>query len=138
VSNKKHDWEAFYKAHQKSEMTLKDYCASVEVPYFLASRNMAAIKRRVEQEQIEKARHLLAKKAPAAAERLIEVLEQEEDSNIILKASTALLDRVGVTPKAAEVNILNVQAGQAVIAPLFSDPEMASNLKEMLGGEGEE
>lgn len=135
----KYDWDFRWREFQAQKLlnpalTLRDYTTAQELPYYQASRTFTSYRRREQEEKIEEAREKLAKGAPVAAQTIVDAL-MSDDENVRLKAATANLDRVGLTPKTAEVNVLNVQAGQAVIAPIFADPDMAANLKAMLGGD---
>jgi len=137
-----HDWMALRNEWEASGVKyLRDWCKSKivngkEINYQYASKQFAEIARLEEQEDIASARRKLAKFAPKAVEA-IGLLTDSEDENVKLKASTAIVDRVGLNPQSATINIQNTNATQVIIPAMFADSSR-DDLKRMLDGEGDE
>lgn len=137
-----HDWMALRNEWEASGVKyLRDWCKAKivngkEINYQYASKQFAEIARLEEQENLSIARNKLARFAPKAVETIGQ-LTDSEDENIKLKASTAIVDRVGLNPQSATINIQNTNATQVIIPAMFADSSR-DDLKRMLDGEGDE
>lgn len=132
----KHDWVALRREYEDSgEPHLLAWCTKKEISYSYASKKFSEIDRIEDMENLAVARRRLARMSPQAAQRLGE-LTDSEDEGTKLKASTAILDRVGLNPQAATINIQNVNATQIQIPPMFAE-ENRDDLKQLLGGDEE-
>lgn len=134
--NSKYDWIQLRKDFEKSgEKFLRPWCEKNNLPYTYTSKSFTELNRIEESENIALARRKLARFAPQAAERIGE-LTDSQDENVKLKASTAIVDRVGLNPQAATISIQNVNATQIQIPPMFSS-ENRDDLAKMLNGDEE-
>jgi hypothetical protein len=131
----KYDWLALKKKFDAEGGTLRDFCERNKLPYTFSSKNFTEINKQEEAQNIEQARRHLARFAPKAAQAMGDLVDSEDD-NIKLKASTAIVDRVGLNPQAATISIQNVNATQINIPPMFSS-ENRDDLAKMLDGEDE-
>lgn len=131
----RNEWEA------SGVKYLRDWCKQKivngkEINYQYASKQFAEIARLEEQENLSIARNKLARFAPKAVDTIGQ-LTDSEDENVKLKASTAIVDRVGLNPQSATINIQNTNATQVIIPAMFADSSR-DDLKRMLDGEGED
>ena len=132
--NSKYDWLGLKKQFEESgEKFLRPWCEKNNLPYTYCSKQFTEINRLEESENIALARRKLAKFAPQAVDRIGQ-LTDSEDENVKLKASTAIVDRVGLNPQAATISIQNVNATQIQIPPMFSS-ENKDDFKRVLDGD---
>lgn len=128
-----YDWA---KLHEQWELTtnvsLKAWCEAQHLNYTNASRKFTEIEREIEERHLQLAKRKLAKSAPLAADKVGDLLNSEDD-NIALRASTAILDRVGLSPQSVTQNTqVNVQVN---VPAMFSTNENEQELKSLLMGE---
>lgn len=131
----KYDWLSLKKKFDAEGGTLRDFCERNKLPYTFSSKNFTEINKHEEAENIEQARRHLARFAPKAVQAMGDLVDSE-DENVKLKASTAIVDRVGLNPQAATISIQNVNATQIQIPPMFSS-ENRDDLAKMLNGDEE-
>ncbi len=133
------DWLTLRNEYEASGIKfLRTWCATKIIDgkplnYTYASKQFSEIARLEESEDVALARRKLARFAPNAAEKIGNLVDSE-DENVALKASTAIVDRVGLNPQAAIINVQNTNAVGVIIPPMFSDDSRA-DLKEMLQGD---
>lgn len=140
--------------------TAREFCDQNALSYFTFSRKFArsarqispSIKRRIinevkaelQSEYLSKAKAILSKASPDAAQTLVDGLDAERsmvvDKELISVTdphaqsdnAIRILDRVGISPAVAQVNINQQNIQALVIPPLFASEE-AQNLKTMMG-----
>jgi hypothetical protein len=124
---------ALYQEKERDNLTTRQICDKYELVYNTISKKFAEIAKEEMDNAIAKAKRMLAKSAPIAVGQL-ETLLNSNDERIQGDAAKAILDRTGLSPQAATINIQNVQAGQAVIVPLLAESD-AALLQKLAGGE---
>lgn len=135
----KYDWLSLKKKFDEDGGTLRAFCETNKLPYTFTSRNFTEINKQEEAQNIEQARRHLARFAPKAAQAMGDLVDSE-DENVKLKASTAIVDRVGLSPQGATISLQTINAIQIQIPPMLAS-DNADDLRMMLGGgtdEGEE
>lgn len=129
-----YDWKALHKEYALSGMNRLDFATLKGIPYTNLSRQLHKIDVELEARYREQTKIALLQGAPGAAQGLVDASNNTNDPALQQRAQIAILDRIGFTPQAASINVMNVNAGQAVIAPMFANPELAEDFKAMLAG----
>ncbi len=99
-----HNWPELYKEFEAFGGYLRDFCDHKTLSYTYASKHFAAIDQERNAQQIIRAKRKLANSAPKAAEKL-EALLDSADESLRLKASTELLNKVGISSQTATVQV---------------------------------
>ena len=100
------EWIALRKEREAFGGELKDFCQHKSISYTYTSKKFAAMDREEEETAIAKARRILAKAGPVTAQGLVE-LTASTDLTIRLKAIDNLLNKIGLSPQVAAVQINN-------------------------------
>lgn len=115
-----YDWPMLFSAYRKAvrdntNTDMKAWCEQNDLAdkYALVRRNFTELGRQIAGDR-------LALCAPSASERLTRIIEAEDDE-LALKASTAVLDRVGLSPQQVAVTINNQNIQAIAIPPLLRE-----------------
>ena len=134
----KHNWKALLSEFELDftnckVSTMKEFAINRGLNYTLASREFSALKKERAKTYIEAAQGKLAEGSFAAANRLVS-LADSEDENVAVKASVAVLDRVGISPAVAQVNVTQQVQNNLVLPPMFLGSAQA-DVTRLLSGE---
>ena len=121
------DWHGMlvdyeYKLSQDSSLHLRKYAEQIGQEYTTLSRRFTELREERALAYLSGARSNLAKGAARASERLVGLIESE-DENIAVKATTSLLDRVGMSPPAVALQVSQQVQHNVVVAPLFASSD---------------
>jgi hypothetical protein len=115
-----YDWPGLFTQYRNAvkahpDLGLKEWCSTADLGdrYALVRKNFTELGRQIAGDR-------LAICAPNAAKRL-EALVEAEDDELALKASTAVLDRTGLSPQQVAVTINNQSITALAIPPLLRE-----------------
>lgn len=129
-----HNWKEIANELEASGKSLKVYCEEKGLSYTYASKELGELEREDAERSLALAKRRLARNAPQAAQTLVDLLYSEQE-DIKLKAVGNLLDRVGLSAAAINLQVTNNNTMNFISAPIFA--QAAEPLMNQLLGEKE-
>jgi hypothetical protein len=133
-----HNWPALLAEYDtrlllEPNFTQIAFCNEKKLDESMLSREFSRLRKSRAQIYIDQAQSKLGETAHKAANKLSNLIEMGSDDNVQFKASVAVLDRVGISPQAVQVNIQNSNQMAVVMPPMFGSAP--GGLKDLLGAE---
>lgn len=135
---KEHNWpdlfDSFNKAEKKDNtLTLERWCGEQKLAYTNTSKHFSELRKLRIEKYLAKTREILTEAAPQTATNLVRISNLQDDGKetIAAKAAIAVLDRVGLSPQVAQVQVIQSNQ-QNLIAPVLFAAQHLNDAGDML------